>query len=1036
MILTELSIKRPAFSWVLSLILVLFGSFVFWKLPVRELPSGLQPPVVQVNVEYASASSQIIDEEVTQVLEEVIGGAEGIKNIDSSSENGKSKINIEFETNIDLDNAANDIRERVARVIERLPSESDPPRILKQAAGFTTTMWLSLSSPTWSDLELGDYVERYLIDQFSSIKNVGRIRTGGLRELSVRVWIDPIRLAAFNLTTHEVELALNKENVRLPAGSLEADNKDLTLNIDKSYDDINKLKQLPIKKIKNNVIRLSDVAEIEFGPVSEKAFFRSQSKNALNYNSVGIGIYARSGASTVELSKDIKRKIEQIKPNLPDGLKLEVAFNRATYISVAINEVYKTLLIAFILVVVIIYLFLGNLKAVIVPAIALPVSLIATFLGIYIFDLSINIFVLLSFILAIGIITDDSVIMTDAIYRRIEQGETPLVAAFKGSKQITFAIIATTLILVAVFLPLIFIEGIAGTLFKETAIALTFAIVVSSFVALTLSPMLGSKFLDNKKKTNSLVTNFNKFFLGFLNFYKETLQYWLYRKNIIIGFIVFIIIGSTILYNYTKKELLPLEDRGAYLVIGFTDEGSSFDYTQKRAEDVEKRLIPLLNSENSPYKKFLMIVPGFGADNSFLIISLLDNWKNRKDNSQTVMRQAIGKIVTVPQTLAFPISPQSIRTSNYNKPVQMVIYGNTYEDLEETQKKVIRSIRKNPNFSRIESDYSRNRPEIKLLINKNKAKDLGISIKTIGETLETLYGGKVVTKFNKLGKEYPIILQQYKDDRKNQQSLSKIFVRSENSGELISIANLVEYKEEGSANKLSRYNRQRAVTISADLSENYTLDQAIKFLEKTMSDIAPDKQITWKGKSEELKETSNELYIIFVLSLLTAYLVMAATFNSFIHPFIIILTVPLAVFGGLVFILFLNSSINVFSQIALIILIGISTKNSILIVDYANQLRVTGKNIESALKEACYLRFRPILMTTLSTMIAMIPLVIGNIGPGAGEGSRLAVGCTILGGMLISTFFTLYVTPSMYLALAKNTKRIDAIDNELKKQLR
>ena len=897
-------------------------------------------------------------------------------------------------------------------------------------------MWLSLSSPTWSDLELGDYVERYLIDQFSSIKNVGRIRTGGLRELSVRVWIDPIRLAAFNLTTHEVELALNKENVRLPAGSLEADNKDLTLNIDKSYDDINKLKQLPIKKIKNNVIRLSDVAEIEFGPVSEKAFFRSQSKNALNYNSVGIGIYARSGASTVELSKDIKRKIEQIKPNLPDGLKLEVAFNRATYISVAINEVYKTLLIAFILVVVIIYLFLGNLKAVIVPAIALPVSLIATFLGIYIFDLSINIFVLLSFILAIGIITDDSVIMTDAIYRRIEQGETPLVAAFKGSKQITFAIIATTLILVAVFLPLIFIEGIAGTLFKETAIALTFAIVVSSFVALTLSPMLGSKFLDNKKKTNPLVTNFNKFFLGFLNFYKETLQYWLYRKNIIIGFIIFIIIGSTILYNYTKKELLPLEDRGAYLVIGFTDEGSSFDYTQKRAEDVEKRLIPLLNSENSPYKKFLMIVPGFGADNSFLIISLLDNWKNRKDNSQTVMRQAIGKIVTVPQTLAFPISPQSIRTSNYNKPVQMVIYGNTYEDLEETQKKVIRSIRKNPNFSRIESDYSRNRPEIKLLINKNKAKDLGISIKTIGETLETLYGGKVVTKFNKLGKEYPIILQQYKDDRKNQQSLSKIFVRSENSGELISIANLVEYKEEGSANKLSRYNRQRAVTISADLGESYTLDQAIKFLEKTMSDIAPDKQITWKGKSEELKETSNELYIIFVLSLLTAYLVMAATFNSFIHPFIIILTVPLAVFGGLVFILFLNSSINVFSQIALIILIGISTKNSILIVDYANQLRITGKNIESALKEACYLRFRPILMTTLSTMIAMIPLVIGNIGPGAGEGSRLAVGCTILGGMLISTFFTLYVTPSMYLALAKNTKRIDAIDNELKKQLR
>ncbi len=400
------------------------------------------------------------------------------------------------------------------------------------------------------------------------------------------------------------------------------------------------------------------------------------------------------------------------------------------------------------------------------------------------------------------------------------------------------------------------------------------------------------------------------------------------------------------------------------------------------------------------------------------------------------MRQAIGKIVTVPQTVAFPISPQAIRVSNYNKPVQMVILGSTYEELENIQSKVIGMLRKNRNLSRIESDYSRNKPEIKLVINKNKAKDLGISTQSIGQTLETLYGGKTVTKFNKLGKEYPIILQQNLVDRKDQESISKIFVRSESTGKLISLANLVNFKEEGSASKLSRYNRQRAVTISANISENYTLSEAIKYLEKTIAEIAPENQITWKGKSEELKETSNELYIIFALALLTAYLVMAATFNSFIHPFIIVLTVPLAVFGGLVFILFLNSSINIFSQIALVILIGISTKNSILIVEYANQLRTVGNNIENAVKEACDLRFRPIIMTSLSTMIAMIPLVIGNIGPGAGEGSRLAVGSTILGGMLISTFFTLYVTPTMYVALAKNTKRIDAVDIELKKQLR
>ena len=1039
MFITDLSIRRPVVSWVMSLILVLFGIFVFWKLPVRELPSGLQPPVVQVKVDYKSASAPIIDQEVTQVLEDVIGGAEGIKNIDSVSENGRSTISIEFDTEMDLDNAANDIRERVARVADNLPTEAEPPQILKQAAGFTTTMWIALSSPTWSDLELGDYAERYLVDRFSSIKNVGRILVGGLRELSVRIWIDPIKLAANDLTIQELENALRSENVSLPAGTLEATNVDLTLNLDKSYTTIDQLKSLPLKKNKDNIVKLSDVAEVEFGPVSEKTLFKAQRKDNLNLKTVGIGIYARSGASTVELSKDIKKKLKEVRKSLPDGLNIEVAFNRANYVGAAINEVYKTLFIAFILVVIIIYLFLGNLKAVIVPAVALPVSLIASFLGIYIFDLSINIFVLLSFILAIGIITDDSVIMTDAIYRRIENGEKPLVAAYKGSKQITFAIIATTLILVAVFLPLIFIKGISGTLFRETAIALSFSVVISSFVALTLSPMLGSRFLTLKTKQNKIISKFNNFFKSFLKFYKESLNYFLDKQRLIISFMILVIISSVLLFNFSKKELLPLEDRGAYLVIGMTDEGSSFEYTQERAQEIESKLIPLLQEENSPYRRFIMRVPGFGRSsnsfNTFIIIALLNHWDDRSKNTQSVMREAIGKIVTNPQAIAFPISPQSIRVSNYNKPVQMVILGSSYEELEQIQNNLISELRKNKNLSRIESDYSKNKPEVKLIINKNKAKDLGVSTDQIGKTLETLYGGKTVTTFNKLGKEYPIIVQKYLSDRRSKESLAKIFVRSENNSKLISLANLVDFKEEGSAKILSRYNRQRAVTISANINEGYSLSEAIRYLEKTMENVSPQNQISWKGKSEELKETSNELFIIFALALITAYLVMAATFNSFIHPFIIIMTVPLAVFGGLVFILFLNSSINIFSQIALVILIGISTKNSILIVDFANQLRASGKNIDNAIKEACDMRFRPIIMTSLSTMIAMVPLVIGNIGPGAGEGSRLAVGSTILGGMIISTFFTLYVTPTMYLMLAKNTKRIDAVDIELKKQL-
>ena len=1041
MFITDLSIRRPVVSAVFSMILVVFGLFVFWKLPVRELPAGLQPPVVQVQVDYDGASAEIISSEIVEIIEDVIGGAEGIKNIDSTSENGRATIKIEFNTSIDLDAATNDIRDRVSRITDNLPEDADAPEILKQSAGFTTSMWLSVSSTTWSDLEIGDYTRRYLVDSFSNVKGVGRILVGGLRELSVRIYISPAKLAANDLTVQEVEQAIRKENISLPAGSLEAANIDLTINLDKAYKDLNSIKQLPIKKIKNTVIRLEDIAEVKYGPVSEKTLFKAQSKDGKpNEKVVGIGIYAKSGASTVELSKRVRDRIKIVQKTLPEGLKLGVSFDRATYINTAINEVYKTLVIAFVLVVIIIYLFLGNLKAVIVPAVALPVSLISAALGLWFFDLSINIFVLLAAILAIGIVVDDSIIMTDAIYSRIENGETPLVASVNGSKSVTFAIISTTLVLVAVFLPLIFIEGISGTLFKETAISLTFAIVVSSFVALTLSPMLGSKFLNKNVKKSKIVLKFEKYYKIFLEFYLETLNYWINKQKLIIGFMFFIVISSILLFNFSPKELLPQEDRGVYLVIGKTDEGSSFKYTADKAEEIERRLIPLIKKNGESYKRVIMRVPGFGraskSYNSFIIIALLDDWKDRDESTIKIMRKAIGKIVTVPQALAFPISPQSIRVSNYNKPVQMVLLGNSYDQLEIWQKTIMMELRKNKNLAAIESDYSKNKPEIKLEINRKKAQDLGVSIQSIGSTISTLFSGKTVTKFNKQGKEYPIILQANIENRKKSESLSKIFVRSDTTGKLISVANLVEFNEVGSSKILARYNRQRAVTISARLIGDYTLAEALGYFEKTANKNVPDVRIEWKGKSEELKETSNELFIIFSLALITAFLVMAANFNSFIHPVVIMLTVPLSVFGGIIFILLFNSSINIFSQIALVILIGISTKNSILIVDWANQLRRAGKNIQSAALDACRRRFRAIIMTSLSTMIAMIPLLIGNIGPGAGEGSRLAVGATIFGGMLISTFFTLYVTPTMYVLLTKNTKRIDAVDLQLNKELK
>jgi len=1041
MYITELSIKRPVVAAVFSMILVVFGLFVFSKLPVRELPSGLQPPVIQVQVNYEGASAEIISSEIVEILEDVIGGVEGVKHIDSTAQIGRAEIKIEFETSIDLDVAANDVREKISRVADNLPQDAKAPEILKQASGFTTTMWVSVSgSEKWSDLELGDYSRRFLIDSFANIKGVGRVLLGGLRSLSVRVYINPVLLAANDLTIQEVEQALRRENMSLPAGSFDGPNLELSISVDKAYKDLSSIKQLPIKKVKNSVIRLENIAEVKFGPENEKTLFKARGKDGNpNEKIVGIGIYAKSDASTVELSKRIKKRIKEIQKTLPDGLKLGIAFDRSTFIKASIFEIWKTLFIAFILVVIIIYLFLGNLKAVIVPAVALPISLISSFLGLWIFDLSINVFVLLSFILAIGIITDDSVIMTDAIYHRIENGETPLVASLRGAESITFAIISTTLVLVAVFLPLIFIEGISGTLFRETAITLTFAIVVSSFVALTLSPMLASKFLNKNMKKTKIVLKFEKYYKSFLEFYTETLNYWISKHKVIIGFMFSVVIASVLLFNFAPKELLPQEDRGVYLIVGQTDIGSSYQYTVDKAEKIERRLIPLVENEDESYKRLVLRVPGWGTGNSynsFIIIALLDDWKDRNESAQKIMRKAMGKIVTLPQTLAFPISPQSIRVSQFRKPIQLVLQGKSYEELERWQKLIMMELRKNKNLAAIESDFSRQNPEVKFIINRKKAQDLGVSIQSINETVQTLFSGKTVTKFNQMGKEYPIILQAGIENRKKSENLTKIFVRSSTTGKLISLANLVEFEEVGSAKILARYDRQRAVTISARLVGDYTLSEALSYLEKTVNENVPEARIEWKGKSEELKETSNELFIIFALALLTAFLVMAANFNSFIHPVVIFLTVPLSIFGGIIFILLFNSSINIFSQIALVILIGISTKNSILIVDWANQLRRAGKNIQSAALEACRRRFRAIIMTSLSTMIAMVPLLVGNIGPGAGEGSRLAVGATIFGGMLISTFFTLYVTPTMYVLLTKNTKRIDAVDLQLNKELK
>ena len=622
MFLTDLSIKRPVIASVMSLVLVLFGLVTFQEIPTDELPD-VQPPIVSIQTDYKGASAEIVDSQITQKIEDFVGGTPGLETIDSTSEDERSSIRLTFKTGLDLDNVTNDVRNAVSRVVDNLPEGAEPPEIFKQSAGFRTTMWIEFSSETMTDLELSDYADRYLVDNFSTVEGVGRVTLGGERELSLRIWLDPIALAARDLTTQEVEAVLRKENLEFPAGKIESKDIDLTIKLDKAYQNLSNYKKLPLKRSKDgSIITLEDVAKVELGPASTRTLFKGNGRQV-----VGIGIYQQSDANTIAVADGVRKKIEEMQTSLPPNTKLEVSFDRSTYISQAITEVYKTLIIAVILVTIIIYLFLGNIRALIVPVVALPVSLISTFLAIYLFDFSINLFTLMALVLAIGIVVDDAIVMLENIVRRIDEGETPLVAAYKGAKQVSFAIIATTVVLVAVFVPLVFIKGITGVLFTQTAVTLASAVVISSFVALSLSPMLGSKFLKKNMEKRSFVLKFEGKLKELTSIYTSSLTYWLKKKKIITLFLFGTFVLTVFLFKFAPKELIAAEDRGAFFVIIKAPEGSGFNYTKSKAEEIESFLLPEVGK--GEYRKLILRVPGFGrsnkAVNSGFIIVLLED---------------------------------------------------------------------------------------------------------------------------------------------------------------------------------------------------------------------------------------------------------------------------------------------------------------------------------------------------------------------------------------------------------------------------
>ena len=1030
MFLTDISIKRPVFATVMSIILIIFGLVIFNKIAVRELPD-IDPSIVTVRTVYKGASAEIVDSQITQKIEDIVGGTPGLATIDSRSEDGRSVVKMEFEPGVSVDEATNDIRDRVSRIIDNLPDNASRPEIFKTSEGNQVAIWLRLRSKNLNDLDLSDYASRYLKDYFSSVDGVGQIILSGEKEISLRVWINPSALSARDLTVSDIESVLLKENIELPAGRLESKSIDLNIKVDKNYKNVEDFKNLPIKRARDgSLVRLKDVARVELGPLNLRTLFKGNGDPV-----VGIGIYQQSNSNTIAVVDGIKKKLTEVKKNLPEGIQLDVAFDRSNYIRVAVNEVYITLFISVALVVGVIYLFLGNLTSVIIPALAIPVSLISTFLLIYAANFSLNLFTLMALVIAIGLVVDDAIVMLENIYRRVEGGESPLIASYKGASQVSFAIIATTVVLIAVFVPLIFVKGIVGKLFTELALTLSFSIVISAFVALTLSPMLASKYLKVSHSKPNFLKKFDSYLDKFSNFYFETLLLLLYKKKEIVIFLVGVLISVIILFKITPKELIPPEDRGVFYVVIQAPDGSGFEYTKEKVENIEK--IFLADLGKGLYREILVRVPGFqsGIDqvNTGFLIVLLEDWGKRKKFSNENLGGIFQQLNSFPGVKAFPIMPQGLRGGAGEKPVQFVLKGNTYEELIKWKEILKTEIVKNKNLVNVDDDLDLTKPQLKIKINADKAADLGVSVDSIAKTIETMFGSKEVTKYTKDGREYSVMLQADVKNRREPSNLNKVVVRS-SSGKLVPLTSVATFYEESTYTSLNRYNRQRAVTISARLVGGYTISEALNYLEGITKEKLPaSARVDYKGESLEFKNTSSDIYFIFILALFTAYLSLAAQFESWRHPLTIMLTVPLAILGGIIGLWVIGSSLNIYSQIALIVLIGLAAKNGILIVEFANQLRTQGLQLKEAIIESCRVRLRPILMTSVATIIGVVPLIIAT-GPGAA--SRATVGIVIFMGMLFATLFTLYVIPVMYLIIGKNTGRMDAVEIELEKQLK
>jgi multidrug efflux pump len=1015
--ISELCIRRPVFATVLSLLLVIFGLVALERLPLREYPD-ISRPVVTISTTYRGASAAIVENKVTQVIEDRIAGIEGIIKLESDSEDERSSIRIEFDVVRDMDDAANDVRDRISRVLAQLPPEADPPQVSKADATADAVMTLSFNSEAMSPLEVTDYAERYVLDRLSTVPGVARAALSGARRPAMRIWLDRQSLAARQLTVADIEGALRRENVLLPAGRIESRTREFSLRTAVGLDSEQDFRNLVVGRgADGHLVRLGEVADVRVAPENDRTLMRTNGRAG-----TGILVEAQSNANTLDVVRDVRAEVERLRKELPEGASLVVNLDNGDAIEAALREVLLAVVFAFIAVLVVIYAFLGSLRATLIPAVTIPVSVIAAFMAMQLLGYSLNVLTLLGIVLAIGLVVDDAIVVLENIHRRAELGESPIAAAVNGSREIGFAVIATTLTLAAVFVPVSFLPGDVGRLFREFGLTLAAAVLFSAVVALTLTPMMASRLPPpGDAAARGFTGAVDRFFASLSALYEQRLRQINRRPWLIVASVVVLSLGGLLTFRALPEEFAPAGDGGRIFVTMTAPEGASLEYTEAYGQRLEQ--IAAIQAEKGDIRRVTLRVPGSwdgtGAVNSARLILTLAPWSERMRSAQEIGRELTAELRKLPGVRTSVLIPGGLR-GGWGSPVEAVIGGPDYEQLAQWSERIAALAETNRGLVGVDNSYKPRKPQIRVALDRDRAADLGVSLQTVGRTLETVLGSRIVTTYIDRGREYNVVLQGRNDDRATPTDLTNIQVRSDTTGELVPLASVVRLEETAGATQLSRFNRLRAVEVKASLAPGYTMGEAVAWFENTVrKELPAGARLMWDGDSGDYVRSSGQLYLTFLFAVLIVFLVLAAQFESFVHPAIVMVTVPLALLGAVFGLKLHGLSINIFSQIAVIILIGIAAKNGVLIVEFANQLRDRGLEFGEAIIRASSTRLRPVLMTSLCTAIGALPLMFAT---GAGAEQRRPIGVVVFYGTLLSVFLTLLVVPAVYSLVARRTR--------------